>query len=159
VLQDGITVKANRCLLQFWVDFILMTVPHLEGNLQFLTLPLCDTICQEIVAAVTTWQSKVSAKGCTTETEVVMLISCLERVVLTGMTSSHLDLDRVSTPKEVAGLFGYVSTVFQNEQASTGTAAVRRSLLALCRVLTEYFPVSSYERLDTDVSEVRWRPC
>jgi hypothetical protein len=130
VLQDGITVKANRCLLQFWVDFILMTVPHLEGSLQPVAFPLCDTICNEIRNAVDMWRSKAYGDGSPSEAEVIMLLSCLERVVLIAMTWSNVDSDR-SLPKgssEVAGLFGYVTTMLQTDQASAGNGGVRPEL-------------------------------
>jgi hypothetical protein len=116
VLQDGIVVKSNRCLLQFWVDFILMTIPHLVGNLQSLSFPLCDTICKEIDSAASTWQNALHGSAAVTEAEVVMLLSCLERVVLTAMSWSHLHTDKSMNQKasaEAPGLFGYVSNVFQ----------------------------------------------
>ncbi len=127
MLQDGLIVKSNRCLLQFWVDFILMTVPHLVGSLQPLCFPLCDTICKEIDSVAMSWQNKVHWSVTDTEAEVVMLLSCLERVALTAMSWSNLDSARNGTHRglaETAGLFGYVSNVFQPETPASSHSPV-----------------------------------
>ncbi len=122
VLQDSIRVRTNRALMQHWVDFLLLTIPHLERQLQPLSFPLCDTICTEIAAICACWRAGTETiPTSNSEADVVMLLSALETVVTTAMSATMQTGTRYPSQNtsEVAGLFGYVSTVFTPDHQST----------------------------------------
>ena len=44
LMSDGITKQRNGAIVHHWVDFLLMTLPHLRTSLSALLFPLIDRI-------------------------------------------------------------------------------------------------------------------
>lgn len=129
-LVDGISVPANRPVLQHWLDFILMAVPQFQPALQPVVTPLNDCICRQLLfslgelhrAAAPNHDQSRDIHSTVTDAEFIMLLNGLERLVLlslayTSEVSSAEDetatVDKGAS--ESSGLLGYVSGVFGSE--------------------------------------------
>ncbi|EJF67133.1 hypothetical protein DICSQDRAFT_151482 [Dichomitus squalens LYAD-421 SS1] len=142
-LVDGISIPSNRSLLQHWLDFILMTVPHFKETLKAVVSPLTDCVCRQLRLALTEILD-ASADGprdddifsYTTDADFMMLLTALERLSLLSMTRTAgeqlVEDDQQGADKvaqESSGLLGYVSNVFSSDGASPATddASLARS--------------------------------
>lgn len=126
-LQDGISEPANRPLLQHWLDFVMMTVPQFQSLLASTITPLNDTICRQLRGALAdivqaSTQSATSGDiiAFTTDTDFMMLLSAVERLVLLSLSNvSFVTQEEEESPvgekQETSGLLGYVSGVFSSE--------------------------------------------
>lgn len=135
-LVDGIAVQTNRPVLQHWLDFILMAVPQFQPALQAVVTPLNDCVCRQLLVSLAD-VSKASSRtegyssdsSCTTtDAELVMLLSGLERLVLLSLayTSEAAALDDdppviEKSSSENSGLLGYVSNVFSSDNVQSIT--------------------------------------
>ncbi|KAG5220330.1 Dopey, N-terminal-domain-containing protein [Salix suchowensis] len=107
-MMDGITTVTNRHVLQHWLDFILMAIPQFQPALQAVVAPLNECICKQLLVCLADVQSAASAGGTTvdalsnsSDTEFVMLLNGMERLVLlslayTSEPSSSEDDDNVN---------------------------------------------------------------
>jgi hypothetical protein len=127
-LIDGISELSNRPILQHWLDFILTTVPQFSHSLQHLSYPLSECICRQLNSSLDLME-EVLLKGFSvrldsapimTDSEFVMLLHGLERLVLQGLSKGEIAsnenpdeaLPMTATEKESTGLLGLVSNVF-----------------------------------------------
>jgi hypothetical protein len=132
-LVDGIAIPTNRAVLQHWLDFVLMAVPQFQPTLQAVVTPLNECLCRQLLASLgdvlkVSSHDEVSTEdliSSATDTELIMLLGGLERLVLLSLAypaeSSSTD-DESPVPDKSAensGLLGYVSTVFSSENAPT----------------------------------------
>ncbi|KAK0466281.1 Dopey, N-terminal-domain-containing protein [Desarmillaria tabescens] len=128
-LMDGISVPANRPVLQHWLDFVLMAVPQFQPALHAVVAPLNECICRQLQTSLDN-VLKASSHDDTfsddtgstiTDAEFIMLLNGLERLVLLSLAytsepqSPEEDQSGVEKSAESGGLFGYVSTVFSSE--------------------------------------------
>ncbi|KDQ15544.1 hypothetical protein BOTBODRAFT_65254 [Botryobasidium botryosum FD-172 SS1] len=130
-LMDGISRNAKRPTLQHWVDFVLMTVPLFQGSRHHLVFPLSDCLCRQIRAALVDLRG-ISDRGerysdatisATTDSELVMLLNALERLVLVSVAAEGSAGDDDATlvdraNPELGGLLGYVSNVFSADNTA-----------------------------------------
>ena len=147
-LMDGLSTRSNRPVLQHWLDFVLMAVPQFQPALQAVVSPLNDCLCRQILHALADVLRAASqiqaspADECATisDSEMIMLLNGLERLVLLSLTyTSDADtLEDESTvvekQTESTGLLGYVSTVFGSEGTSNQTEqlTVRFAVTTFC---------------------------
>ena len=134
-LVDGLSLQTNRILLQHWLDFILMAVPQFQPALHSVIAPLNECICRQLeYARQEALQMVVMSNlydddpiSTATDTEFVMLLNSLERLVLLSLAyapdSSAVTEEESSswekTPVEGnTGLLGIVSTVFSTGDGS-----------------------------------------
>lgn len=118
----GISSPGNRPILQHWVDFVLMTIPHLENRPTDLRT-LCDCFCEQLRMTMLQLRNTFEVSTATdvpatiTEAEPIMLIGVLERlaVVLGSKTGHRRSEDRDRQNHEGGGLLGYLPTVFSVE--------------------------------------------
>jgi len=127
-LIHGISEISNRPILQHWLDFILTTVPQFSQSLQQLSYPLSECICRQLNSSLGLME-EVLLKGFSvrpdsapimTDSEFVMLLHALERLVLQGLSKGETSynenpddaLPTTATEKESTGLLGLVSNVF-----------------------------------------------
>jgi hypothetical protein len=127
-LIDGISEIGNRPILQHWLDFILTTVPQFSHSLQHLSYPLSECICRQLNNSLDSME-EVLLKGFSvrpdsapimTDSEFVMLLHGLERLVLQGLSKGEVPsteniddaMPVTATEKESSGLLGLVSNVF-----------------------------------------------
>ncbi|KAK0500731.1 Dopey, N-terminal-domain-containing protein [Armillaria luteobubalina] len=130
-LMDGISVAANRPVLQHWLDFVLMAVPQFQPALHAVVAPLNECICRQLQTSLDN-VLKASSHNDTfsddtnstiTDAEFIMLLNGLERLVLLSLaytselSSPEEDQSGVEKSAESGGLLGYVSTVFSSENA------------------------------------------
>lgn len=128
-LMDGISVPANRPVLQHWLDFVLMAVPQFQPALHAVVAPLNECICRQLQTSLD-HVLKASSHDDTfsddmnstiTDAEFIMLLNGLERLVLLSLAytsellSPEEDQSGVEKSAESGGLLGYVSTVFSSE--------------------------------------------
>ncbi|KAK0199079.1 Dopey, N-terminal-domain-containing protein [Armillaria mellea] len=128
-LMDGISVPANRPVLQHWLDFVLMAVPQFQPALHAVVAPLNECICRQLqssldhVLKASSHDDTFSDDTCSTITDAdfIMLLNGLERLVLLSLaytselSSPEEDQSGVEKSAESGGLLGYVSTVFSSE--------------------------------------------
>ncbi|TXT04269.1 hypothetical protein VHUM_04267 [Vanrija humicola] len=118
----GISSPGNRPILQHWVDFVLMTIPHLENRPVDLRI-LCDCFCEQLRMTMLQLRNTFEVSTATdvpatiTEAEPIMLIQVLERlaVVLGSKNGHRRSEDRDRQNHESGGLLGYLPTVFSVE--------------------------------------------
>lgn len=142
-LIDGIGTLSNRPLLQHWLDFVLMTIPQFHLALQPAVEPLIECICRQLRSATydtASARAQISdtrdISSATSDTELVMLLQAIERLLLLNL-SKHIesadgedDNNYVEKPAtDGTGIFGYVSTVF----GSDNPAHVPEEQLAVSR--------------------------
>jgi hypothetical protein len=154
-IVDGISTQTNRPILQHWIDFIMSTIPQFRGHLRPLLLPLCDAIIAQLRRLILDIHFSLSALPTdtdlalsTSDAEIVMLISPLEKIVT--LTLGQLPAHSTSVRKESSasdvtagdastGLFGYVSTVWGlDDQASA--KARDEGIMVRCRYLGSKTP-------------------
>lgn len=135
-LTDGIARTAHSPILQHWIDFVLMTIPHFQQSQTLIALPLVDCVCKQVQSALDSIQelirsrrsSEVDHVSTVTDAEVIVLLNALERLVLLSITRNSetgpADEDDAASEKESVGLFGIVSTVF-NSDANANAAGDR----------------------------------
>jgi hypothetical protein len=127
-LIDGISEVSNRPILQHWLDFILTTVPQFSHSLQHLSYPLSERLCRQLSGAIADvdhvaikgFEGQLESTPIMTDSEFVMLLHGLERLVLQGLSKNEIlsgEIMDESTPltateKESTGLLGLVSNVF-----------------------------------------------
>ncbi|KAF8167553.1 Dopey, N-terminal-domain-containing protein [Crassisporium funariophilum] len=133
-LVDGISSRANRPVLQHWLDFILMAVPQFQPALQALVAPLNDCLCRQVLSSLGD-VLRISVKSrhyaedqsaSVTDAELIMLLNGLERLVLLSLAyTSEMDMSEdesnnmEKTTTESSGLLGYVSNVFSSETSAS----------------------------------------
>lgn len=119
----GVSAPGNRPILQHWVDFVLMTIPHLEHDTQQLRA-LNDCFCEQLRMTMlklrTTFAISTASDvpATITESEPIMLIGVIERLasVLGGKARGRRSEDRDRRENEGGGgLLGYLPTVFSVE--------------------------------------------
>lgn len=118
----GVASPGNRPILQHWIDFVLMTIPHLENKNKQLRA-LCDCFCEQLRMTMlqlrntfsTTTTDDMAAN--ITESEPIMLIGVLERlaVVLGSSSGSRRSMDAERPAADGGGFLGYLPTVFSVE--------------------------------------------
>lgn len=132
-LLDGLSVSSNRPVLQHWLDFVLMTVPQFQDILQGVVNPLTDCLCRqlraamnEILLASTKGHSAGDVIAFTTDADLIMLLTALERLV--SLSLAHIPMvtqeDEEAAANEKtdgSGLLGYVSNVFSSDGSSIPT--------------------------------------
>jgi hypothetical protein len=129
-LVDGIATQTNRPLLQHWLDFILMAVPQFQPAMQAVIAPLNDCLCRQLLLALAdvrqaSTEDVESAEdifSTTTDSEMIMFLNSLERLILLSLTHDNQLEDDTSAPEkysqENSGLLGYVSNVFGSDTVS-----------------------------------------
>lgn len=118
----GVASPGNRPILQHWIDFVLMTIPHLEKNPQQLR-QLCDCFCEQLRMTMLQLRNTFSTAtsddmaATITESEPIMLIGVLERlaVVLGSKAGTRRSEDRERQAGDGGGFLGYLPTVFSVE--------------------------------------------
>ncbi|KAG8710253.1 hypothetical protein FRC11_004702, partial [Ceratobasidium sp. 423] len=127
---DGITRTSHTPILQHWVDFVLMTIPHFQQSQAQVVLPLVDCVCKQLRVALDSIQELIQARRTATvdhishvtDAEVIVLLNALERLVLLATTRSTepgpTEEDDMASEKESSGLFGIVTTVFNSDSHS-----------------------------------------
>lgn len=131
-LTDGIAMPHNRPVQQHWLDFVLMAIPQFQPALQGMIPPLADCVCRQLRSflndAVRANQpgSSSAIAGVATDTEFVMLLNTLERLLVLGLANypevAQQDEDTPTQEKtggESSGILGYVSNVFTGEPTSS----------------------------------------
>lgn len=119
----GISAPGNRPILQHWVDFVLMTIPHLEHDpkkLRALNDCFCEQLRMTMLKLRTTFAIVTAGDmpATITEAEPIMLIGVIERLatVLGGRAAGRRSEDRDRRDHEGGGgLLGYLPTVFSVE--------------------------------------------
>jgi hypothetical protein len=131
---DGITRTSHSPILQHWIDFILMTIPHFQQSQAQVVLPLLDCVCKQIRAALDAIQDLIQSRhtnhadhaSSVTDAEVIVLLNALERLALLAINQTSepgaAEEEETGLEKENSSLFGIVSTVFTSE--SNSSAAV-----------------------------------
>lgn len=127
-LIDGINSPSNSAVLQHWLDFVLMAVPQFHHALQSLVSPLGDCICknlrirlEDLRRALREGHDHYDFRSNTTDSEFIMLLNALERLVLLSLSTTetgHSDEDDIPAEKpgtETGGLLGIVTSVFSSE--------------------------------------------
>ncbi|CAG8756279.1 17528_t:CDS:2, partial [Acaulospora colombiana] len=97
-LLDGISEVGNRPILQHWLDFILTTIPQFSQSMQQLSYPLSDCICKQLNGALLTLDRVINRMPLSNEnkevvmsdSEFVMLLHALERLVLQGLSKGDM---------------------------------------------------------------------
>ncbi|KDN49150.1 hypothetical protein RSAG8_02503, partial [Rhizoctonia solani AG-8 WAC10335] len=133
-ITDGITRTSHTPILQHWIDFVLMTIPHFQQPQAQVVLPLIDCVCKQLRVALDSIQELIQARRTAgvdqmshvTDAEVIVLLNALERLVLLATTRNTepgpTEEDDTASEKESSGLFGIVTTVF-NSDSHSNTAA------------------------------------
>lgn len=110
----GVSSPGNRSILQHWVDFVLITMPHLEHKLPQLRV-LCDCFCEQLRMTMlqlrnTFTVADVNDMSATiTEAEPIMLIGVLERLAaVLSQKSGRGSEDRDRQNGDGGGLLGYL---------------------------------------------------
>lgn len=119
----GVSAPGNRPILQHWVDFVLMTIPHLEHDprqLRALNDCFCEQLRMTMLKLRTTFAISTAGDvpATITESEPIMLIGVIERLatVLGGKAGGRRSEDRDRREHEGGGgLLGYLPTVFSVE--------------------------------------------
>lgn len=128
-LMDGINSPSNSAVLQHWLDFVLMAVPQFHHALQSLVFPMGDCICKNLRIRLDDLQRALKEshdhhdfRSNTTDSEFIMLLNALERLVLLSLSTTetgHTDEDDIPPEKlpgtETGGLLGIVTSVFSSE--------------------------------------------
>lgn len=179
-LVNGISKAAGQPGLQHWVDFILMTVPQYPRLLSYTVPTLCDCICQRLKYCLedvnhVLLQDPPSTKNLTsniTDSEFIMLLNALERLVLLGLSRDHDPIVNVDREEEIfsgrpvqdvtsgGGLLGMVSNVFGSESHTTlpeEALSVRYFILfsilfVYLHSLDSFFGLSNTSRVNSDTA-------
>ncbi|KAG8740013.1 hypothetical protein FRC10_004853 [Ceratobasidium sp. 414] len=126
-LTDGISRNAHTPILQHWIDFVLVTIPHFQQSQALVALPLVDCVCKQVQSALDSIQELIQNRrsneadhvSTVTDAEVIVLLNALERLVLLSITrtpeAGPADEDDAASEKDSGGLFGIVSTVFTSD--------------------------------------------
>lgn len=134
-LIDGVSEASNRPILQHWLDFILTTLPQFSQSLQYLCYPLSGTITRLLRDALNGVE-RVEVKGSSddmdqafimSDSEFVMLLHALERLVLQGISKGETVTGEVvdeaiplsAVEKEHTGILGFVSNVLSPDGVSS----------------------------------------
>ncbi|KAG9123031.1 hypothetical protein FRC07_000333 [Ceratobasidium sp. 392] len=129
-LTDGISRNAHTPILQHWIDFVLMTIPHFQQSQTPVALPLVDCVCKQVQSALDSIQELIQSRrpneadhvSTVTDAEIVVLLNALERLVLLSITRSSeaglADDEDAASERETGGLFGIVSTVFTSDSSA-----------------------------------------
>ncbi|CAE7181510.1 unnamed protein product [Rhizoctonia solani] len=141
-ITDGITRTSHTPILQHWIDFVLMTIPHFQQPQAQVVLPLIDCICKQLRVALDSIQELIQARRTTrvdhmshvTDAEVIVLLNALERLLLLATSRNSepgtTEEDDTASERESSGLFGIVTTVF-NSDSHSNTAAEKITPLSL----------------------------
>ena len=134
LLIDGISIPSNRPLLHHWLDFVLMTIPQFPHILTSAIFALNACICREIKGALTNLDAVLAAKrpseegvgSCNDDSEFIMLLNALERLILLSLDEVDLTSTDESNPSdkptsEGSGLLSIMSNVFLAD--SSGSAS------------------------------------
>ncbi|KAA1471434.1 hypothetical protein DENSPDRAFT_893964 [Dentipellis sp. KUC8613] len=129
-LIDGIAIPSNHGVLQHWLDFVLMTIPQFQQTLHIVLSPLCDCVGKQLRlcladirrASSATDRSDEDLESVTTDSDFIMLLNALERLVLLSLSSSDIGAveedgtpaEKPTTP-ETGGLFGIMTNVFSSD--------------------------------------------
>lgn len=162
-LLDGIQKTAGCSILQHWLDFILMTVPQFPRILSYTVVPLSDCICRQLWVIVNTLTDTVrdmvsSVRANVTDTEVVMLLNTLERLVTLGLTKGNelhiqekedeatIEKTNQESSGGSGGILGIMTNVFTSDTfANTPeeVLSVRISSFQLVGKLIEFLQIQS----------------
>ncbi|CAE6478176.1 unnamed protein product [Rhizoctonia solani] len=133
-ITDGITRTSHTPILQHWVDFVLMTIPHFQQPQAQVVLPLIDCVCKQLRVALDSIQELIRARrgaavdhiSHVTDAEVIVLLNALERLVLLATTRNTdpgpTEEEDTASEKESGGIFGIVTTVFNSDSHSNVAA-------------------------------------
>ncbi|KAF8684488.1 Dopey, N-terminal [Rhizoctonia solani] len=133
-ITDGITRTSHTPILQHWMDFVLMTIPHFQQSQAQVVLPLVDCVCKQLRVALESIQGLTQTRrnneldhiSHVTDAEFIVLLNALERLVLLAISRSSdpgpTEEDDTASEKEISGLFGIVSTVFNSDSHSNAVA-------------------------------------
>ncbi|CAE6451535.1 unnamed protein product [Rhizoctonia solani] len=129
-ITDGISRTSHTPILQHWIDFVLMTIPHFQQPQAQVVLPLIDCVCKQLRVALDSIHQLIQARRTAevdhmshvTDAEVVVLLNALERLVLLATARNAdpglLEEGDAASEKESTGLFGIVTTVFNSDSYS-----------------------------------------
>ncbi|QRW09045.1 hypothetical protein RhiLY_08044 [Ceratobasidium sp. AG-Ba] len=132
-LTDGISRNAHTPILQHWIDFVLMTIPHFQQSQALVALPLVDCVCKQVQSALDSIQDLIQSRrsneadhvSTVTDAEFIVLLNALERLVLLSISrtseSGPMEEEDGMPEKESGGLFGIVSTVFTSDSSAQST--------------------------------------
>ena len=141
LLCDGIAGQhaASSALLHHWVDFLLMTLPHLRGGLNMLLLPVIERLAAQMEAFLEEMElvydpnKKGKAKsraGEVNDADFAVLLNALERlfaVALEEAKSANSQEDDATTSERPqtaeghsGGFLGYISTALGTADGSVG---------------------------------------
>ncbi|GJJ13160.1 hypothetical protein Clacol_007411 [Clathrus columnatus] len=139
-LLDGISKTAGRQILQYWLDFILMTIPLFPRLLGHTVVPLSDCICRQlwftIGALADVFREASSSQrdihSNITDTEVVMLLNTLERLAILSLAKGGepgiQDKDEETTIEKYnqdtggsGGILGIMTNVFTSDTSANAT--------------------------------------
>ncbi|CAE6407081.1 unnamed protein product [Rhizoctonia solani] len=152
-ITDGITRTSHTPILQHWIDFVLMTIPHFQQSQAQVVLPLVDCVCKQLRVALDSIQDLIQTRRNTgfdhishvTDAEFIVLLNALERLVLLAITRNSdtgpMEEDDAASEKETSGLFGIVSTVFNSESHSNAAAEKIVPLSPSCKCLFDSISV------------------
>ncbi|KAF8753997.1 Dopey, N-terminal [Rhizoctonia solani] len=133
-ITDGITRTSHTPILQHWMDFVLMTIPHFQQSQAQVVLPLVDCVCKQLRVALESIQGLTQTRrnneldhiSHVTDAEFIVLLNALERLVLLAISRNSdpgpTEEDDTASEKEISGLFGIVSTVFNSDSHSNAAA-------------------------------------
>ncbi|TFY67972.1 hypothetical protein EVG20_g3733 [Dentipellis fragilis] len=187
-LIDGIAIPSNHNVLQHWLDFVLMTIPQFQQTLHMVLSPLCDCVGKQLRLGLTDIRrasvndrNDEDLQSVTTDSDFIMLLNALERLVLLSLSSSDIDsMEEDGTPAEkptapeTSGLFGIMTNVFSSdatpnapEEQLTSRSPSYRTLHEAVRVLFSIWTTMtwsesqawtpSYESLSMIFSKARVR--
>lgn len=157
-LLDAIQKTAGRPILQYWLDFVLMTVPQFPRLLSYTVTPLSECLCRQLWSFVETLTHiardtvsiRYDIRANVMDTEVIMLLNTLERLVILSLTkggepNAPEKEDEVTTEKinsepsgGSGGILGIMTNVFTSEtptNASEETLSVSISPPMRCNIL------------------------
>lgn len=128
----GVSAPGNRPILQHWVDFVLMAIPHIEHDprqLRALNDCFCEQLRMTMLKFRTTFAISTVADMPATITESVpiMLIGVIERLatVLGGKSAGRRSEERDRQNHDGGGLLGYLPTVFSVEAPQDTAVSLR----------------------------------
>lgn len=143
LLRDGLTEQkiADSALLHHWVDFLLMTLPHLRTALNTLLLPLIERLSARVETFIDgmeiVYDAEKKGKGRrhssdVNEADFAILLNALERlfvVALEEARASNTQEDETTLQERpqtadshTGGFLGYISTALGTADAAAGQA-------------------------------------
>lgn len=133
LMCDGITKQRNGAIVHHWVDFLLMTLPHLRTSLSGLLFPLIDRIAARLRTFVDEMEmafdptrkgkgrAVASLSADVSDADFAVLLNALERLfaiaVEEAKTANAQEDDSLGTERPTTadghsggGFLGYIST-------------------------------------------------